>query len=107
MIWITQLLCPERHCIFAFVFDENVTTRDIAERDLVAAFQKLVDTHALNPWCALCGSHVIKPESARTKYATMEEALPHIRKSEDANIASRKLLEGLGATYDQQKQKEN
>ena len=99
MVWITQLLCPERHCLIAVAWDDKERT----SVDGDALIKVMSEKMALRPWCALCGSKQLHTEHGKTSWTTMEEALPHIKATEAANIASRALLEHLGATYDQKR----
>jgi hypothetical protein len=46
----------------------------------------------LNGWCGLCGDHRFHYEDGVTKFKTMEEALPHIRRTERDNAVARLLL---------------
>lgn len=74
MIWITQWLCPSRHCSIGFAWDDSTYTAEKAE----AAGEEVYSRGAVNRWCALCGSKDLKPEHGQTRFQTMEEAAPHL-----------------------------
>jgi hypothetical protein len=48
----------------------------------------------LNRICALCGEglHV---EHGRTKFQSLAEAVPHLKRIEAANLATRRMLESI------------
>jgi len=89
MIWITQWLCPERHCVIAVAWDDQETTTEEAKRQGEQAFTKGI----VNRWCGICrGSlHV---EHGRTRFKTMDEALPRIKEIEQANLRARSIIGG-------------
>jgi hypothetical protein len=75
-VYLSQLLCPKRHCIFALAGEFE--SRDEAQRDLG---QKLRDMYAaaieeklINPWCELCKSKTMHVDTAVTIFASMEQA---------------------------------
>ncbi len=82
MICITQLLCPQRHCVVASVWDERDSSAALAQEQLREQFQSWVKSGALNPYCGLCRSETLHYESGVTRWQTMEEALPNIREQE-------------------------
>ncbi len=82
MIMITQLLCPTRHCIIACIFDDATET---AEKS-VGLMKEMVAKLELNPWCGLCGSTVLKYETAKTQFATMQEATPTMLALQAGNL---------------------
>lgn len=93
MMYITQALCSQRHCACAVLWDSTEMTQAEAER-------KLKETMALQnfrPHCGICGGG-LSLESARTKYATIDEAKAAAAPLLEANIASRRLLDSLGLT---------
>jgi hypothetical protein len=57
--------------------------RKIATR-LRATVERWLALRTMNPWCGLCGAPQSswKYELGRTRWATLEEALPAIRKNE-------------------------
>ena len=82
MIYITQLLCPQRHCIVAMAWDEHETSASEVEHELRKMFRDAVQGGHLDPYCGLCRSETFHCENARTLFSTMAEALPHLREQE-------------------------
>jgi hypothetical protein len=64
-----------------------------------------VNSGKFKPRCALCGApyDTFEVEVARTKFATLEEALPKLRESEAAQRVLSELCESMGVTYDELK----
>jgi hypothetical protein len=86
-IWISQWLCPERHCSIASAWDDQETTRqEVEERG-----QRLYREGKVNPWCGICGQD-LKVEHGRTRFKTMAEAEPELRRLERENALARRLL---------------
>lgn len=95
-VWIAQCLCPQRHCIVAL--SHECETRAQAERlaDLLRAAiaETCGEGKDFNPWCSICGAkqetwHI---EIGRTPYRSMAEAMPHLRRTEQENLATNALL---------------
>jgi hypothetical protein len=93
MIWITQALCPRRHCAYATAWDDADLTRADAEAGLTARAAEA----GLRPRCGICHGE-LHLESGPTRWATLEEALPHIRALEAENLRTRRELDRLGLT---------
>ena len=89
MIWITQWLCSNRHCAIAEAWDDQEMSAGEAERRGEQAFTQRI----LNRWCGICGGS-LHVEHGRTKFTTMEEALPHIKAIEQANLRARSIIGG-------------
>lgn len=97
-VYITQLLCPDRHCIFALAFVAGGTAEEIlaamaANHDAVrATFKEAVDRNVLNPKCELCQAEAAKftCETGRTDYASLPEAVPQLRAMEAENLKGRR-----------------
>ena len=89
MIWITQWLCPSRHCVIAVAWDDQEMTAENAECRGEQVFKQRI----LNRWCGICGQglHV---EHGRTAFKTMQEALPYVKAIERANLLGRSILGG-------------
>lgn len=92
MIWITQLLCPQRHCIIAAAWDDQEDAAPQVEHQVRTGFFESVKKHELNPFCGICQSRSLHCESGPTKWKTMEEALPHIKREEAKQIADAAIL---------------
>ena len=90
MIWISQWLCPKRHCLVGLGWDDEVDTQD-AMRD---QGEKLFEDTVFNRWCGICGSRDIQVEHGQTKFRDMEEAEAAIRVVEASNAVARRLLGG-------------
>lgn len=95
-IWIAQCLCgPQRHAILAVAGEADgpraakVLLSMI--RDQVA---DLLAGRLLNEWCALCNAPAREwtYEVRRSRFATMDEAEPELRKSEGDQIITNALL---------------
>jgi|SRR5579875_33579 len=90
-IYITQLLCPQRHAILAIAFESDGSAKHILETE--ARFKQkvgeLVERGLMNPRCALCGSQELAYETARSVFHTMKEAIPFLRACERAQASLR------------------
>jgi hypothetical protein len=95
---LVQLLCPRRHCLLAVAYESDQGTRDKAVIEMEAQRVRL----GLNPWCGICGSRELAYEDRPTPYRTIEDALPELRETEQANLESRAHLDALGLSYDSQ-----
>ncbi|KKK64841.1 hypothetical protein LCGC14_2980130 [marine sediment metagenome] len=89
MIWITQWLCPSRHCAIAVAWDDQEATAQNVEYQGEQVFRQ----GTLNRWCGICGGS-LDVEHGRTAFKTMEEALPHIKAIEKANLQARSIVGG-------------
>jgi hypothetical protein len=91
-VWIAQCLCPQRHCIMAGA-DEAKSGAE-AEQKVMRYLRETVEEWlargTINPWCGLCGApqESWTFELGRTRWATLEEALPEMRKSEAEQAAT-------------------
>lgn len=91
-VWVVQLLCPERHAIMA----ASYLRTDESHLEKVSEFiRKSIKENGLLWECGIC-KEVDGPKSidlhfeeAPTRFESMEEALPHLRKVEEQNILSR------------------
>jgi hypothetical protein len=98
MIWLTQVLCPSRHCVVGACWDDTQVTHEFIEQQLDEAF----GTGKLNRWCGICGSRDIKTEHAQApRFKTLEEIADFARFIERKQLESRLLLDVLGLTYDE------
>ncbi len=87
MIWITQWLCPSRHCAIAVAWDDQTTTPEEAEHQGEQVFSKGI----VNRWCGICGQS-LHVEHGRTSFKTMDEAKPRLESLERANLLARNIL---------------
>lgn len=88
MIRITQWLCPMRHCIIALAWDPKRTT----EAEMVERGEGYFQSGAVLRKCGICGSDIIRHETGVTKFATMQEAHPHLKVIERANKAAMQMF---------------
>lgn len=85
MIYLTQWLCPKRHCSIALLWDDETSTAEaIAEEG--EGFYK---NGLVGRVCAICRSTKLKLVHGRTSFKTMEEAMPFVKQTEAANMAAR------------------
>lgn len=89
MIWVTQWLCPSRHCAVAVAWDDQKTTAEDAEGQGEQAFSQGV----FKRLCGICGQS-LHVEHGPTSFKTMDEALPHIKGIERANLRARSIFGG-------------
>lgn len=88
MIFICQYLCPERHCVVALAYERTWTTPDQVEETL----KKAMTENKVDPWCGLCRSTELRFEHARTRFDTMEEAMPFFKVEETKQAFTRVML---------------
>lgn len=95
-VWIVQCLCPRRHAILAGanMAEDKAEAQDVLLtpfRDQVASL--LLD-RTIDPWCLLCKAPTETwfYEIKRTRFRSMEEAMPELRQMEDENAIARLLL---------------
>jgi len=87
MIWITQWLCPQRHCSIALAWDDIETnSREIEKRG-----EDIYRSGAINRYCGICSGE-LHVEHGRTKYRTLSEAMPDLLVIQEANLRARDIL---------------
>jgi hypothetical protein len=93
-VWIVQCLCPSRHAILALAVEVKVgiTSPQKAIEDLRDMATGLIRHGEINPWCGICHSREWTYEAAPTRFATIEEAKPHLEELERRNILAAQLL---------------
>lgn len=91
---IVQVLCPDRHCIFAFAYEPD--GKEITDEKMIQSAMNTIDRMAnageINRWCGLCGSRDLKAEAAVTRFNTLDEAMPHLKEEEAKQMLTRMLL---------------
>jgi hypothetical protein len=101
-LWICQCLCPDRHCILASTGEaETEALAETAVRTpLRRAVLGMLRSGTINPWCALCDAKraTWRYELRRTRFATMEEAMPTLRGIEAANLVTNAVWGDLHKT---------
>ena len=90
-IHIAQILCPKRHCIIALAYPAEDYTDEQGMAMVDAQFTDLLDRKVINPVCALCAATEFHCEAGRTKYQTMQEAMPHLRENEARQLLTQLL----------------
>jgi hypothetical protein len=88
MIWITQWLCPQRHCSIGLFWDDAQETKNTVTAQGEAMYRK----GPINRWCGICGSRKLKPEHAVTRFRSLEEGMPEFRRMQRENLATRKII---------------
>jgi hypothetical protein len=83
-VWIAQCLCPARHAIAASYGEAGGQLQAEREvrRPLCLAVALALHAGDINPWCGLCGatSATWQYELARSRFQTMQEAEPEMRR---------------------------
>lgn len=93
MIYVIQCLCPNRHAIFAVAYDPKDIAHDVVMAGFQAQIEGWIADKTINPWCGICESRVWTYEQRRTKYDTIEEAKPELRKLEVEQLFTRMQIE--------------
>lgn len=89
MIWISQWLCPSRHCAIALAWDDQEMSAEEAEHQ----GEQVFSSGLINRWCGICGEQ-LHVEHGRTAFQTMTEASPHLKAMEEANLRVRSIFGG-------------
>ena len=99
VVWITQCLCPQRHCILATAGEASGRTEAEAKvkAPLVEQVADLLATRELYPWCGLCGarSGTWRYELDRTRWRTMAEAFSELKDCETEQAVARAVFGDL------------
>ena len=93
MVHLLQVLCPERHCLFALTYEVEAESIEPHAQAARQARAVMAPGGYLNPWCGICGSHTLTLEVGVTKWQTQEEAQPHLEEQERQQIATRAHIE--------------
>lgn len=92
VVWIAQCLCPDRHCILANAGTggNGANGGAVIEAALGLAIATMLRKGELNPWCGLCHAkaETWRLETRRTRFATMAEAMPELRRLEAEQVAT-------------------
>ena len=92
-VYIIQCLCPNRHAIFGVAYDPADMPHDVAMATFQSTIEKWITDKTINPWCGICNSRHWTYEQRRTKYATMQEAEPELKRLELEQMLTRALIE--------------
>jgi hypothetical protein len=87
-IMITQLLCPERHCLMSGLWDDEQTNTGIVENEMFAR----IKLQQIEMKCFICGSEDIVIEHAVSKFKTIEEAIPKLAEMEYKQMLTREAV---------------
>lgn len=97
-VWVVQLLCPDRHAIMGAAYErEDESKLENISEGIKASLKE----NGLLWECGICKhtdpakSVDLHFEEGPTRFATMDEAMPHLRKIEEDNVASRLLIDLL------------
>jgi hypothetical protein len=97
MVKLVQLLCPQRHAIFATAYEEGVS-------NFLGACEMIETMVGPNgPYkrqCMICGSRDLRFEEGTTPWKTLIEAAPHLAKTQADIIRSRLQLDAEGKTLE-------
>lgn len=97
MIWLTQWLCPVRHCAIAMAWSDRTS----AAAEIVRQVEEVAfESGLINRHCGICGGG-LRVEHTRTPYTNIAEAYGHLQRSQSDQVATRRALEAQGVTYDQ------
>ena len=86
-VFLTQWLCPARHCSIAFVWEDS---EDKLE-DVIQSGEAVYRSGKINRWCGICGAG-LTPETGKTRFKTIDEGLSLIHTLEQGNQVARRLL---------------
>lgn len=79
MIWISQLLCSKEHPIIGVSWDDTKDSRAEMEREVARIFEQAIREQAAHRVCQICLSTEFHVRTIRTKYPTLDEAVPALR----------------------------
>lgn len=88
MIWVTQWLCPKRHCSIGFAWDDEEETPEEIEKK----GELLYDTGVFNRYCGICGGD-LHVEHGKTAFKTMDEASPVLELLQAGNFIARSIMQ--------------
>lgn len=102
-VWIAQYLCGrQRHAILAAAgeADDGADAEAKVATPLRDQVAELLGGKLLNPWCGLCGTTRDEwiVELQPTRFATLDEALPALRRTEAEQIATNAAFGDLHRT---------
>jgi hypothetical protein len=92
MIHIIQLLCPERHCLLATVYDPREKDGAAALAEMKAAVERAIERNIIEPECGLCRSRDWRYEDQPTIFKTLDEAIPVLLAQQRAQQISARII---------------
>lgn len=94
-VWLAQCVCPQRHAILATAGEaaNRAAATEKVLSPLQARVAEMLRDGVLKPRCSLCGS---PPDSwvyelGRTRFGSLQAAMPALRQSEREQAAIRNL----------------
>lgn len=87
-VWISQWLCPERHCAIALAWPDEEANAAEAEKK----GEHLFTVGVVNRWCGICHG-ALHVEHDRTVFKTMQEATPLLSALEREQMRTRAELD--------------
>ena len=97
-VYLVQCLCPSRHCIMAsptvLPAQAAESEQETAKEPLRTLLTEAINGRLINPWCELCKAPAKdwRYEIGRTKWETLEEAMPHLREEERKQWESQQAI---------------
>lgn len=107
-VWVAQCLCANRHSILAFGFEDpetphgetdQVFTPQAGALALKQEVERLMAEGIFNPWCGICRDTNFHVELGKTRWATMEEATPHLKANEAMNLLAMEKLSVMHGSF--------
>lgn len=95
-VWLLQLICPNRHTIIAAPYEKESEEQAL---EVAADMRAQMRENGLKWECGLCKSTDLKFEEGATRFMSMDEAMPNLRKIEAENIISRVILEEMNGPF--------
>ena len=96
-VYIIQCLCPNRHAIYGIAYEPEQLSHDVAMTGFQQLIADWIANKYMNPWCGICESRVWTYEQKPTKYQTMEEAKPELKRLELEQMLSRMQIDARKA----------
>ena len=96
MVYIVQCGCPKRHCMVAAAYEPTAErTPAHMESFLRTKVTDMIARKVFNPYCGICGagSETFRYESGVTRFGSMEEALPELRRLEAEQARARSVIQ--------------
>lgn len=89
MIRLAQYLCHNRHCLIAAAFDDSKAK--LSEAEVKKLLELRLKELGADPWCGICASMSFHVEIDNTKFKSMEQVMPILKRAELMNLLTREL----------------